>query len=71
MGLMDKVKGLVKGRERQVKQGIETVSNKVEQKLGPKHAGKVDGITEKAKDAVDKLGGSDRPDPRPPQTPAT
>ena len=37
MGLLDKVKGLLKGREQEVKSGVDTVSNKVEQKL-PQHA---------------------------------
>ena len=60
MGLMDKVKGLLKGREKQVKSGIDTVSDQVEQRAGPKHAGKVDDISDKAKDAVDKLGSARR-----------
>ena len=52
---MDTVKGLLKGREKQVKSGIDTVSNKVETKVGPQHAQKVDDLSDKAKDAVDKL----------------
>ena len=69
MGLMDKVKGLVKGRERQVKQGIDTVSNKIEQKVGPQHAAKVDDVSDKAKQAVDKLSDTGKPDPTPPVPP--
>ena len=57
MGLMDTVKGLLKGREKQVKSGIDTVSDQVEKRAG-KHAGTVDDISDKAKDAVDKLAGS-------------
>jgi hypothetical protein len=75
MGIMDKLKGLLKGREREVKQGIDTVSNKVEGAVGPKHAQKVDDISDKAKDAVDKLADSEPPSPSaapaPPATPPT
>jgi hypothetical protein len=63
MGIMDKLKGLLKGREPEVKKGIDTVSNTVEDKVGPKHAQKVDDLSDKAKDAVDKLAGTDSPDP--------
>jgi hypothetical protein len=59
MGFMDKIKGLFKGREKQVKSGIDTVSNKVEDKVGPQHADKVDDASQKAKEAVDKMAGSD------------
>jgi len=55
MGIMDKIKGLLKGRESQVKSGIDTVSDKAEQAVGPKHAAKVDAVSDKAKDAVDSL----------------
>lgn len=55
MGLLDKLKDLVRGREKQTKSGIDTVSNKVEGRAG-QHAGKVDTASQKAKDGVDKLG---------------
>lgn len=77
MGLMDTLKGLVKGREKQVKQGIDTVSDQVEKRVGPKHAAKVDSMSDKAKDHVDKLAGDDAParataaTPAAPATPAT
>jgi MT0933-like antitoxin protein len=61
MGFMDKVKGLLKGHQQQVKGGIDTVSNKVEAKVGPKYADKVDDASRKAKEAVDKLAGSNEP----------
>ena len=54
MGLMDKLKGMLRGRETQVKQGIDKASNAVEGKAG-KHAGKVEQVAEQAKGAVDKL----------------
>ena len=52
MGIMDKIKGLLKGRETQVKSGIDTVSDKAEQAVGPKHAAKVDAVSDKAKDCL-------------------
>ena len=72
MGIMDKMKGLLKGREAQVKSGIDTVSDKAEQAVGPKHAAKVDAVSDKAKDAVDSLTKSDAPEaPATPATPTT
>ena len=76
MGILDKIKGLVKGREKQVKDGIDKVSDTVEAKAG-KHADKVEAVSEKAKEAVDKLAGTDAPaspstppaSPNPPSTP--
>jgi len=55
MGFMEKFKGLVKGREKQVKQGIDKAADVVEKRVGAKNAGKVDSVAVKAKDAVDKL----------------
>ena len=66
MGIMDKVKGLLKGREAQVKSGIDTVSDKAEQAVGPKHAAKVDAVSDKAKDAVDSLTKEDAAPATPP-----
>ncbi len=59
MSIMDKLKGLLKGRETQVKQGIDKASDVVEKKVGTEHADKVENVAEKAKDAVDQLSGSD------------
>ena len=59
MGLMDKMKGLVKGREKQIKGGIDTVSNQVEKRVGTKHAGKVDDVSDKAKDGRRQAGRHD------------
>ena len=70
MGIMDKIKGLLKGRETQVKSGIDTVSDKAEQAVGPKHAAKVDAVSDKAKDAVDSLTKDDAA-PAAPAAPVT
>ena len=54
MGILDKVKGLVSGREKQVEQGIDKTADVVKDKVG--HDEKVD----KAADTVkDKLGVDD------------
>jgi hypothetical protein len=55
MGLLDKVKGLAKGHEKQIKQGIDQVAKAVETKTPDQHDGKVDQAASKAKDFVDKL----------------
>jgi len=68
MGFLDKIKGLLKGREQQVKSGIDTVSDKVEEKV-PQHADKVVAASEKAKDAVDSLAGNDDAPAAAPATP--
>lgn len=62
MGILDKIKNLIAGRQDQVKSGIDKASDAVEGRVGAKHAGKVDQAAEKAKDAVDKLAG-DKPTP--------
>jgi hypothetical protein len=53
--LFDKVKGLVKGREKQINQGIDKVADVVESKTPDQHDAKVEQAAEKAKDFVDKL----------------
>lgn len=55
MGLLDKIKGLLSGRQDQVKSGIDKGSDAVESKVGAEHAPKVENVGEKAKDEVDKL----------------
>jgi hypothetical protein len=57
--LLDKIKSLLRGKETQVKSGIDTASDKVEKAVGEEHADKVDAVSEKAKDAVDDLTKSD------------
>ena len=55
MGILDSVKGLVKGKKPQIKDGIDKAADVVEDKVGEQHADKVDKAAEMAKDAVDKL----------------
>jgi hypothetical protein len=57
MGLLDKVKGLTKGREAQIKQGIDKVADLAQKKAPDKHDGKIDQAADKAKGLVDKLDG--------------
>ena len=76
MGFMDKIKGLLKGRETHVKKGIDTVSDQAEKAVGTKYAAKVDAVSDKAKDAVDTLtkdsaAPTTAPTPAPPVTPPT
>jgi hypothetical protein len=59
MGFMDKIKGLFKGRKQEVKTGIDKASDQVEKRVGPAHADKVEAVSDKAKDAVDKLAGDE------------
>lgn len=55
MGILDKIKSLVSGRQDQLKSGIDKASGAVETKVGSKHAPKVDQAAAKAKEVVDKL----------------
>lgn len=59
MGLLDDAKdklgGLLKGKEVTVKDGIDKAADVIEDKVGEKHADKVEQIAEKAKDVVDKI----------------
>lgn len=57
MGLLDKIKGLTKGREKQIKQGIDKVADVVEKKVPDQHDAKIDQAADKAKGLVDKLDG--------------
>lgn len=65
MGILDKLKGLVKGREHEIKGGIDKVSDTLEKKV-PAHAEKIDTASDKAKVAVDNL--TDDPDAAAPAT---
>lgn len=60
MGLLDKIKGLTKGREKQIKQGIDKVADVVQSKVPDQHDAKVDQAVDKAKGLVDKLDGDNK-----------
>ncbi len=57
MGLLDKIKALTKGREKQIKQGIDKVADVVEKKVPDQHDSKIGQAADKAKGLVDKLDG--------------
>ena len=63
MKLLDRVKGLVKGKEAKVKSWIDKVADVVDKKTGHKYSEKIEGATEKAKDAIDKLDDGDQKAP--------
>jgi len=58
MKLMDRVRELLKGREAQVKSGIDKASDVAEKRL-PKQASKIEQAAGKAKAAVDKVARDD------------
>lgn len=55
MGLLDKLKGLAKGRKKEIKQGIDKVSDVVQSKTPDQHDAKVESASQKATNIVDKL----------------
>ena len=55
MGLLDKVKGLKKGHEKQIDQGVDKAATVAKDKVPDEHDAKVDQAADTIKDAVDKL----------------
>ena len=55
MGLLAKLKGLTKGRKKEIKEGVDKVADVIESKVPDQHDAKVDAAAEKVKDVVDKL----------------
>ena len=55
MGLLDTIKGALKGKGKQVDDGIDKVADVVDDKTGGKHTDTIDDAADKAKDIVDKL----------------
>jgi hypothetical protein len=55
VGFMDKIKGLFRGREPQVKSGIDTAADAAQKVVPDQHDAKVEQAAEKAKDVVDDL----------------
>ena len=55
MGLLDKVKGLKKGHEKQIDQGVDKAAEVAKDKVPDQHDAKVESAAEKAKDVVEGL----------------
>ena len=59
MGFMDKVKGALHGKGDQAEDLIDKAAGMAKDKVGGKHADKIDSAADKAKETVDKLDASD------------
>lgn len=57
MGLLDKIKGLLKGNKNAVKGGIDKVADVVESKTPDSVDDKVEAAAEKVKDVIDNVAG--------------
>jgi len=57
VGLLDSIKGLVKGNKKTIDQGIDKAAQMVQEKTPDQVDGAVKQAAEAAKDAVDKLDG--------------
>ena len=55
MGIMDKLKDLVKGKGEQIDSAIDKAADLADDKTGGKHTDKIEQAADKAKDVVDKL----------------
>lgn len=66
MGMMDKVKGLLKGREGQVKQTVGKVGDFVDDKTKGKYHDKIKRAEQKAAEVVDKVSPDKPADPEGP-----
>jgi hypothetical protein len=53
--MLDKLKGLLKGKEKQVKDGIDKAASAVQSKTNDQQDAQVAKAADAAKDAVDKL----------------
>jgi len=59
MGLMDTLKGLIKGKGEKIDGAIDKVGDVVDDKTGGKYTDKIESAQEKAKDVVDKIEGDE------------
>lgn len=57
MSILDKLKGLLKGKGDQANDAIDKAADFADDKTGGKYSDKIDDVAEKAKDVVDKLDG--------------
>ena len=55
MGILDKLKDLVKGKGDEVDSAIDKAADLADDKTGGKHTDKIEQAADKAKDVVDKL----------------
>ena len=55
MGLLDKIKGALQGKGKQVSDGIDKAADVADDKTGGKYTEHIDSAAEKAKDVVDKI----------------
>jgi ABC-type transporter Mla subunit MlaD len=55
MGLLDKIKGALQGKGKQVNDGIDKAADVADDKTDGKYTEQIDGAADKAKDVVDKL----------------
>jgi hypothetical protein len=55
MGLLDTIKGALKGKGKQVDQGIDKVAEVVDDKTGGQHTEKIEDAASKAKEIADQL----------------
>ena len=55
MGLLDRIKGALQGKSKQVSSGIDKAADVIDDKTGGKHTEKIDDAADKAKDFVEKL----------------
>jgi len=60
MGLLDSVKGFLKGNKDTVHDGIDKAAELVDDKTKGKYADKVDTVQNKAKEAVEKLADDEK-----------
>jgi len=55
MGLLDTIKGALRGKSKQVSSGIDKAADALDDKTGGKHTEQIDDAADKAKDVVEKL----------------
>jgi hypothetical protein len=55
MGILDRLKGLLKGKGKQVESAIDKAADVADDKTGGKYSDQIDTAADKAKDVVDKL----------------
>jgi ABC-type transporter Mla subunit MlaD len=55
VGLLDSIKGALKGKGQQVDDAIDKAAEVIDDKTGGQHSDKIDGVADKAKDVADTL----------------